>query len=217
MTSDPITDPTRPAGERAYLSVKRQIITGTLAGGSFITEGAVAEQLGISRTPVREALLRLQAEDMVELYPKKGALVVPVTAREIREVFEARNLIEEWAATSAWPHRDSFIPRLQALLDRMRAAHDAQDPSEFSAADRAFHEVIVEAAGNSVITRQYRHLRDRQLCIVTTLMERDEDRMRNALESHGGMLQLLQEGTVEEFTRAAREHVAHTGELVGSR
>ncbi len=217
MTSDDTIDPTRPASERAYQFVKQQIIAGTLPGGSFITEGVVAEQMGISRTPVREALLRLQAEDMVELYPKKGALVVPVTAREIREVFEARNLIEEWAATSAWPHRDSFIPRLHALLDQMRAAHDAHDPGEFSAADRAFHEVIVEAAGNSVITRQYRHLRDRQLCIVTTLMERDEDRMRNALESHGGMLRLLQEGTVEEFTRAAREHVAHTGELVGSR
>ncbi len=211
------TSSSLPASERAYEHVKSQILGGDLTGGTFVTEGAVAQQLGISRTPVREALLRLQVEGMVELYPKKGALVVPVTAREIREIFEARLLIEEWAATHAWPHRGEIAPRLRALLDQMYAAHDRREPARFSAADRAFHEVVVEAAGNSVITRQYRHLRDRQLCIVATLMARDEPRMQRALRTHGRMLTILEHGTVEEFVEAAREHVAYAGELAGAR
>ncbi|WP_186526279.1 GntR family transcriptional regulator [Leekyejoonella antrihumi] len=206
-----------PASERAYSHIKAAILSGALAGGTFVTEGALAEEIGISRTPVREALLRLQVEDMVELYPKKGALVVPVTARETREVFEARVLIEEWAATHAWPRRAELGPRLHQLLDDMTAARRIKDAAAFSAADRAFHEVIVEAAGNSVITRQYRHLRDRQLCIVASVMRTDEARMTRAVVGHKELLALLEHGTRAEFTRAAREHVAHTGEMVGSR
>ena len=206
-----------PASERAYEHIKQGILSGALPGGTFITEGTLAEEIGISRTPVREALLRLQVEDMVELYPKKGALVVPVTAQETREVFEARVLIEEWAATHAWPRRAEIAPRLHELVTEMTAARKIKDAGRFSAADRAFHEVIVEAGGNSVIARQYRHLRDRQLCIVANVMRTDEARMTRALAGHKEMLRLLEHGTRSEFTKAAREHVAHTGEMVGSR
>lgn len=214
----PATTATRPpAGDRAYDFIKQSILTGRFPGGTFVTEGGLADQVGISRTPVREALLRLQAEGMVELYPKKGALIVPVTATEIREIFEARTLIEEWAAHAAWPRRHEITARLHELLEEMHAAHRAGDATRFSAADRTFHEVIVQAGGNSVITRQYRHLRDRQVCIIATVMRSDEARMTRALRGHTQLLTLLETGTRAEFTRAAREHVASTGEMVTAR
>ena len=82
------------ASDKAYEHVKAGILSGDIAPSTFLTEGQLADEVGISRTPVREALLRLQAEGMVELFPKKGALVVAPTPQETREVFEARALIE---------------------------------------------------------------------------------------------------------------------------
>src|SRR5680860_948417 len=78
------------ASARAYAHVKGGILDGTNAGGQFFTEGEVAEAIGVSRTPVREALLRLEVEGLVRLYPKKGAMVVPVSAQEAQDVVEAR-------------------------------------------------------------------------------------------------------------------------------
>lgn len=205
------------ASDQAYEFIKRGILTGDLVPSTFLTEGQLAEEVGVSRTPVREALLRLQAEGMVELFPKKGALVVPATPQEAREIFEARSLIEEWAAGQVWSQRAEAVPALQEKLDEMVAAMKADDIGAFSTADRAFHEVIVEAAGNSVITRQYRHLRDRQIVIVAGNMRADKSRMTDSVKQHRGLVELLTSGTRATFVRACREHVSHATGLVASR
>ncbi|GAB3491536.1 GntR family transcriptional regulator [Flexivirga sp.] len=205
------------ASDKAYEFVKTGILAGDLAPSTFLTEGQLAEEIGISRTPVREALLRLQAEGMVELFPKKGALVVPATPQEARETFEARSLIEEWAAGRVWPRRAETIPTLQEKLEEMVAAMRADDIGTFSAADRAFHEVVVEAAGNSVIARQYRHLRDRQIVIVAGSMRADRSRMANSVKQHRELLQLLETGSRASFVRACRDHVAEATSLVTAR
>ncbi|WP_265443259.1 GntR family transcriptional regulator [Flexivirga meconopsidis] len=205
------------ASDRAYEHVKDGILTGRLAPSTFLTEGQVAAEVGISRTPVREALLRLQTEGMVELYPKKGALVVPPTPQESREVFEARALIEEWAAAQAWSRRVEAVPRLRDRLAEMSTAMTAGDADAFSAADRAFHEVIVEAAGNSVIARQYRHLRDRQIVIVAGNLRGDAERMASSYAQHRKLLDLLDSGTKTAFVRACRDHVSYVGTMAVSR
>ena len=205
------------ASDKAYEHVKGGILAGDIAPGSFLTEGQLAEEVGISRTPVREALLRLQAEGMIELFPKKGALVVAPTPQEMREVFEARALIEEWAAGQMWARRDEALPRLRGKLDEMSAAMKIDDVSAFSAADRAFHEVIVEAAGNSVIARQYSHLRDRQIVIVAGNLRGDRPRMTKSLRQHRDLLRLLESGSKAQFVHACSDHVAYAGSLAGTR
>ncbi|MBB2892975.1 GntR family transcriptional regulator [Flexivirga oryzae] len=205
------------ASDKAYEHVKGGILAGDVLPNTFLTEGQLAEQIGISRTPVREALLRLQAEGMVELFPKKGALVSAPTPRETREVFEARALIEEWAASQMWARRAEAAPALHAKLDQMSAALKDDDVSTFSAADRAFHEVIVEAAGNSVITRQYRHLRDRQIVIVAGNLRGDKPRMTLSLRQHRELLRLLESGTKAQFVHACREHVNYATSLAVTR
>lgn len=205
------------ASDKAYEHVKGGILAGDVLPNTFLTEGQLAEQIGISRTPVREALLRLQAEGMVELFPKKGALVSAPTPRETREVFEARALIEEWAASQMWARRAEAAPALHAKLDQMSAALKDDDVSTFSAADRAFHEVIVEAAGNTVITRQYRHLRDRQIVIVAGNLRGDKPRMTQSLRQHRELLRLLESGTKTQFVHACREHVNYATSLAVTR
>src|SRR6201993_618300 len=87
------------AKDRAHDYVKRQVLTGAFPGGELISEGEVAAALGMSRTPVREAFLRLEAEGLLRLYPQRGALVVPASPDEVRAVIEARLVLEQFAAT----------------------------------------------------------------------------------------------------------------------
>src|SRR5919206_2976642 len=85
----------RSAAERAYDYVKVRLLDGRFAGGTLLSENELAQRLGLSRTPVRQAFVQLEAEGLLELYPKRGALVVPISASEIEDVFEARLLVEE--------------------------------------------------------------------------------------------------------------------------
>jgi DNA-binding GntR family transcriptional regulator len=151
------------AAERAYRHLKRSILEQVYPGGSLISEGEIAEATGVSRTPVREALLRLEAEGLVALYPKRGALIRPVSAREIADVVEARRLVELHAAERVWPRRHELKADLARWLTAMREAHAAGDLRALMEADRAFHASVVEAAGNEILAELYHRLRDRQL------------------------------------------------------
>lgn len=198
---------TTSAADRAYDHIKRAILAGERAGGTFVTEGEIADEVGISRTPVREALLRLQADDLVALYPKKGALIVPVTPSEAYDVLEARQMIEEWAAGRAWNRRDELLESLPGHLQAMREAQAAQDTYAFAVADSAFHAEVVRVAGNEVVTRQYRSLRDRQMCILTGQLRVSAARMKHAVTTHRDLIRLLENGTRAEFRKVSREHV----------
>src|SRR6476661_4302178 len=203
------------ASERTYAHLKRSILDGTHAGGVLVTEGEVAEAIGISRTPVREALLRLESEGLVRLYPKKGALVVPVSAQEAHDVVEARALIEEWAAERAWPRRAEIVPELARLLQEMRRARDVEAFLDFTAADRSFHECVVAAAGNDVLTRSYRGFRERQLCISTAVMRVSRARMDAAVRDHQHLLDTLRGGSRTQFLTLTREHLDVAREVAG--
>jgi DNA-binding GntR family transcriptional regulator len=199
--------PTPSAADRVYASVKRGILAGDLAGGSFVTEGGVAAETGVSRTPVREALLRLEGEGLVRLYPKKGALVVPPSAEEARDVLEARIVLEEWAARRVWPKRAELLDALAAELDGMRATQRSGDVARLVEHDRRFHEILVAAAGNALLTRTYQGLRDRQLTIVAAQMRHSSQRIETAVQSHTALLSLLRSGSIEAFVRETRHHV----------
>src|SRR5947208_11694169 len=109
------------ATERAYGHTKARVLDGTYQSGSLITEGEVAEAVGVSRTPVREAFLRLENEGLLRLYPKRGALVVPVSAAEIESVMETRLLVERHAIEKIVRSRAPVAEALNAELRRQEA------------------------------------------------------------------------------------------------
>mgnify|MGYP000529442220 FL=1 len=90
--------PAPTAKDRALEFVKERILDGTYVGGALLSEGEIAAELGVSRTPVREAFLLLEAGGLMRLYPKRGALVVAVSPDEVRDVMETRLLVERHAA-----------------------------------------------------------------------------------------------------------------------
>src|SRR6185437_13231883 len=87
------------AADQAYVHTKERILDGEYAQGRLIAEGEVSDAVGVSRTPVREAFLRLEAEGLLHLYPKRGALVVPISAADVEDVMETRQLLERFAVT----------------------------------------------------------------------------------------------------------------------
>ena len=203
--------PPAPASERAYAHVKELVLTETLPGGAMVSEGDIAARLSMSRTPVREAFLRLETEGWLRLYPKRGALVVPVAAGEAQAVVDARLLLEVHAV-EALRHRDDrerLQDRLRASIDQQRAALDRGDIDAYAEHDTEFHLTIVAAGGNPLLTSFYVTLRERQRRMVARSLWRDESRARDFVSQHEHLAQAVGAGAVAEFKVALRRHLDH--------
>jgi DNA-binding GntR family transcriptional regulator len=200
-----------PAAETAYRHVKELVLSDRLTGGTMISEGEIAAQLSVSRTPVREAFLRLEAEGWLRLYPKRGALVVPVGPGEAQAVLDARLLIEVHAAEAIAATSDDERARLVARLaesgEQQRQALDAGDLDAYSTHDAAFHQLIVAAGGNPLLTDFYGTLRDRQRRMVARSLWRDQARARTFVDGHARLADLIAAGDVAGFRDALRDHL----------
>ncbi|MBW8799315.1 MAG: GntR family transcriptional regulator [Streptomyces sp.] len=196
-----------PAADRVYSHVKQGVLDRHYEGGTLLTEGELADAVGVSRTPVREALLRLEVEGLIKLYPKKGAMVLPVSAQEIADVVETRMLVEEHAVRKAVPASAVLVTRLQELLDRQKAEAAAGDLAAAAVTDRCFHATIVRDGGNEILSRLYDQLRDRQLRMGVAIMHAHPDRIAKSLTEHEEILDALRAGDAERAVGLVHRHV----------
>lgn len=203
--------PRAPAAkDRAYAWVKERILEGAYPGGELLSEGEVAEALDVSRTPVREAFLLLEAEGLMRLYPKRGALVVPVSPADVRDLMDTRLLLECDAArrvARGTVDRERVVAELEGLLDLQQRALDAVDLPAFVRTDRDFHHAIVAAAGNAILTRLSDSLRDRQRRLVATTVGRDPGLMRGFLDEHRAILAAIAAGDARAAGRLVEAHL----------
>ncbi len=203
-----------PAAERVYTHIKEAVLERRYEGGTLLTEGDLADAVGVSRTPVREALLRLEVEGLIKLYPKKGALVLAVSAQEIKDVVETRLLVEEFAARRAVPASPQLIERLEQLLEEQRQLAEAGDLAAVAVTDRCFHAEIVKYAGNEILSRLYDQLRDRQLRMGVAVMEAHPGRIEANVTEHGELLEAIRAGDADGAALVVRRHVGRVRELV---
>ncbi|WP_405762213.1 MULTISPECIES: GntR family transcriptional regulator [unclassified Streptomyces] len=215
-TTAPATGSTSvTAAERVYRHVKQAVLVDRrYEGGTLLTEGELADAVGVSRTPVREALLRLETEGLLKLYPKKGALVLPVSAQEIADVIETRLLVEEFTVRRAVPAPPGLLERLAALVEEQRRHAESGDLPALMAADRGFHAEIVRSAGNQILSRLYDQLRDRQLRMGVALLHGHPERVERTLAEHTEILDALRAGEAETAAAAVRAHVGRVEALV---
>ncbi|WP_181138987.1 GntR family transcriptional regulator [Streptomyces sp. Ru72] len=197
-----------PAADRVYTHVKQGVLERRYQGGTLLTEGELADEVGVSRTPVREALLRLEVEGLIKLYPKKGALVLAVSAQEIADVIETRQLVEEHAARKAVSAPPGLIERLEELLARQKEQAAAGDLAGAALTDRTFHAEIVRSGGNEILSRLYDQLRDRQLRMGVAVMHSHPDRIAKTLSEHEEILQALRSGDAEAAVDIVHRHVS---------
>lgn len=195
------------AATRVYQHLKRAILERIHADGALLSEAEIAATVGVSRTPVREALLRLESEGLVALYPKRGVLVRPVSAAEIEDVIDARRLVEVHAAQRAWERRAALVDTLEPWLDAMRAAHGSGDVVALMTADRAFHEVVVDGGGNAILSELYQRLRDRQMRIGIAAMRVEPQRVDRAVADHTRLLDALRGDDAAHWAALVDEHI----------
>ncbi|MDI3402835.1 GntR family transcriptional regulator [Streptomyces cavernicola] len=210
-TPPPVKQP--PAAERVYQHVKQAVLERRYEGGTLLTEGELATDVGVSRTPVREALLKLEVEGLLKLYPKKGALVLPVSAQEIADVVETRLLVEEHAARKAVPAPAGLIARLEELLAQQREQAAAGDLAAAAVSDRCFHAEIVRSGGNEILSRLYDQLRDRQLRMGVAVMKSHPDRIAKTLGEHAEILEALRAGDADAAVAVVHRHVGWVSNL----
>ncbi|MEO3784762.1 GntR family transcriptional regulator [Actinocorallia sp. B10E7] len=141
----------RRAADTAYEAVRQMILSGEVSPGDRLGESELAETLGLSRTPVREALQRLGADGLVEVLPHRGARVVAWTPADLTEIFELRSLLEPYAAArAARVGLDaSALAELRGLCADMEEAAARKDMAEVARLNSRFHAVVIDASGNS--------------------------------------------------------------------
>lgn len=201
------------AADAAYAKVKERILDGDLAGGTMVSEGTIADELGMSRTPVREAFLRLQVEGWMRLYPKRGALIREVTPGELDDVVEARILIETDAVRRLVRDSDrvqDVVDDLTDILDEQRRAYEASDLPRLADADTAFHARIVAAGGNALLSEFFATLRDRQRRMLARSLWRRDDRAEQVLADHDLLVRLIADGETAAFEVALGRHIRKT-------
>lgn len=211
---------TYSSAERAYREIKERILTGALPGGELISEGEIASELGTSRTPVREAFLRLETEGWMRLYPKRGALVVPIPSHEAEHVAQARYVVETAAVRAlAGDDRSALVDTLRASLARQRELvadlgnSDGEALSRFATEDTDFHRGYVVAAGNPLLIAFYDSLRERQRRMNSVALHRAPMNVSRIVEQHARLTDLIAAGDTAAFDTALAEHLSGVHQL----
>lgn len=206
------------ASEQAYLTVKEMIVTGELPGGELVSEGDIAGRMEISRTPVREAFLRLQVEGWMRLYPKRGALVVAIAPGEAEHVVSARWLVETGSVRTVATDeqaRGELVASLRSNLASQRDIAATGTRAQFSAADADFHRLIVRAGGNPLLDAFYDGLRERQRRMTTHSLARDPAQLARIVDEHRALADLIEDADVDGFAAAVDSHMRRTHGLDG--
>ena len=201
------------AADRAYSLTKELVLIGELPGGHLFSEGEIAERLGMSRTPVREAFLRLQAEDLLKLIPKRGAVVLPVPPGEAEDVLDAREAVET-AAVRRLLRRPETVPaaivELRAALEVQRRHAHQNDLHAFAKSDESFHRAIVAAGRNALTMRFYITLADRQRRMSVHALGPPPNQIPVVLGQHEELIEIVEAQDEAAFATALRAHLDGT-------
>jgi len=199
------------SADDVYLAIKRGLASNRYGAGQYLREEQLAKSLGVSRTPVREALRRLDAEGWVETRPNYGVRVKAWTLQDAREIFEARLLIEPYLAGRAAQHITADdLARLRLLADAMLdITHRPSTPESCEAwftANGEFHAIFTAAAQNTRLDRSLRSMKETPLIKWTFDTYSDEDRERSARQ-HVEIVHALEERNAAWAEAITRCHI----------
>lgn len=203
-----------PSSEFVYRRLKERIISGDLAPDTRLIELSIAAEFGVSRTPVREALKHLAADNLVLADPARGMVVHAPDASEIEDVFVVREALDGLAARLA-AHRitPSELSRLRLIVDSMRQAILADRREQIVIANQRFHDVIYGAAGNDMLARVASDLRD-FVRRFSTLPFASPDRVEHVLAEHEAILDALERHDPGAAQKASDTHLAAAREYL---
>ncbi|MFR9801641.1 GntR family transcriptional regulator [Pseudonocardia sp. RS010] len=205
---------TASVNAQVLASLRAAVISGELAPGSLHSVQNLATQLGVSRTPVREALIKLAQQGMVRFERNRGVRILLTSLHDLEEVFALRLLLEPPAVRRAVTRLDGNHKReLRRMFAHMEKAARVDDEFTMFEHDRRFHRVLLEASGNARLAAFVDGLRDMVLRrgVSTARASRSLD---DIVAEHRTILDLIEAGDAEGAAKAMREHVRHTAELL---
>jgi DNA-binding GntR family transcriptional regulator len=218
VESDPAPREPNALVDETAAAIRARIMSGEIPIGAQLRQAELAATLGVSRTPIREALRQLQAGGLIEVLPRRGAVVRVPAPWEVREAYEVRAELEGLACVRAVGEiTQAHLDELRRTIDVLRedpSASGAPDSPTTAANDR-FHALIHEIAGNERLARTIRDINDAFPRNVSALVLRDNPRLRgNNLAQHERIVEALAANDAELARQVMRDHVIAAGEAL---
>ncbi len=200
--------------EKILESIRDAILSGQLNPGEKVTEPELAERFGISRTPIREAFRQLESEGYLTVVPRRGAVVISFSEKDIAEFYAIKSILEGYAARQACVRlADREIERLTAINDRLRLAATSGDVKQFLKIHDDFHELFSRSSGNST------------LCdLISTLAKKFQrlriaalgypGRMERSVAEHEKIIDAFRSRSVDLSEKLVRENAEESGGLL---
>lgn len=206
--------PDRSLADQVYETIRESIINGRLVPGNLYSVKNLAEMLNVSRTPVREALIELAEQGMVEFERNRGVRILQTTLRDLEEIFALRIVLETAATRRA---TELFTaPALRRLTREFKAmgnAAEAGDEQKMMEHDRRFHDVVLEMSGNERLTHYVDQLRI--LILTRGLLTTGRSRsLQDVVAAHHRILTAIEGRDPDAAAEAMREHILSTGVLL---
>ncbi|MFM0737793.1 GntR family transcriptional regulator [Paraburkholderia xenovorans] len=196
--------------ETTYKAIKNLLLSGELGPGEALSERALSERFGVSRTPVREAIRTLANDGLLEIVPMRGTFVRQLSVDDLREIHELRLAFEGMAAWLA--AQRGVPPALRDCADRLRAMsapHANIDVDEAQQIGWQFHEAMFAAAGNARLLDMYHALRVQSGLALQRIPNYDVKRTREAVCEHLAIFEAIAAGRPDDAQRAVWDHLNH--------
>lgn len=200
----------RTLTEQAASEIRERIVKGRLALGAALSETAVAAELGVSKTPVREAFMLLKTEGLVDILPQRGTFVFRTDARDARKLSEFRELLEIAALRLALGlDGPSLANGLAAIVEDMDAALEHDDRGSYRELDALFHQRIIDHSDNDYLSRSHTLIAFRVQALRYRL-DMDPGFSTISLREHHALVRLIGGGHDDEAVDLLKDHIAST-------
>ncbi|MEW5908216.1 MAG: GntR family transcriptional regulator [Thermodesulfobacteriota bacterium] len=194
-------------GDRVFESLKRAIIRGNVEPENRLVESRIAETLGISRTPVREAIHKLEREGFLKKLPRGGFIVLGLTRKEIEETFGIRSVLESYAARlSAINHEDRELKALEEKIGEYETHLNRGELEELTRINTEFHDLLYALSRSPKLNKMIYDLRD-QIYRFRQIILKNHDLARISNEDHKLMLDFIQRRDADGVEKLVREHI----------
>jgi DNA-binding GntR family transcriptional regulator len=204
--------------QQAYDELKGLIQNATFEPGAFLSERQLAAQLGMSKTPVKAALERLEVEGFVAVSPQQGIVVRDLSIHEIADQFEIRLALETFVLRNiAGKLSDENSARLKDNLRQQQQAAKQLDVATSARLDSAFHTLFCEFLGNQEILRVMLQLREKMHRVVSRVFEQNSDRLTPSYKEHKAIADAVLAGDADQAAAALEEHLNYGKQLLLSR
>ncbi|MFP4697798.1 MAG: GntR family transcriptional regulator [Eubacteriales bacterium] len=196
-----------PLRDVVFNTLREAILKGELVPGQRLMEKQLADRMGVSRTPIREAIRKLELEGLVVMVPRKGAEVARITEKDLKNVLEIRCALEELAVRIACKKiNESEVRELRSTITEFAEAIDQKDFDSIVEKDVEFHDIIFQATGNEKLIQILNNLRE-QIYRFRVEYIRKADNHYNLLKEHEEILNAIENKNVERARKVAEQHI----------